>query len=51
VVWLHEDEMNHKLQYGLDALLDVLEAGGVYEILDAGRASALKKANPWWKFW
>ncbi|MEM8874737.1 MAG: suppressor of fused domain protein [Planctomycetota bacterium] len=52
---LHADEMQYKLDHGLDALLDRLEEAKVLPIVDPQRPSCVagssKPAKPWWKLW
>lgn len=41
IVALHQDEMDHKLAHGVDALFDGFERHGVSELLDVDRPSSL----------
>ena len=47
---LHEDEMNLKLQQGVDPLFDLFDERQISEILDPGRSSTIKKRPSWWPF-
>lgn len=51
IVPLTEDEMNHKLQGGVEALFDGFDRLGVSEILDPARPSSLapKPKKRWWQ--
>lgn len=49
LVPLHTDELELKLRKGTDALLDLLDEGGVGEVIDPTRESVVPKRKRWWK--
>jgi hypothetical protein len=48
---LYADEMNYKLEHGLDALIDKFEAAGVSDIVDIHRPSVIGEPKPTRKKW
>jgi hypothetical protein len=48
---LYADEINYKLEHGLDALIDKFEAAGVSDIVDIHRASVMGGNKPTRKKW
>lgn len=47
VVGVTAEELKLKLRKGVDSLLDLMDEGGVSELLDPGRASLVRP--PWWR--